>query len=114
MGAAEVVPDIKPNSGAGEELTAKVKQVVQDTAALIRKAFAEGREPDAYMQYVQMTPEGDDDAIGKQLYLWSILNSKQRAAIKRMQIAERKAITGVLVDATFVADMEAEESKSEL
>ena len=105
MGAAEVVK-ITPNAGAGDDLTAAVKQVVQDTAALIRKAFAEGREPDAYMQFVQMTPDGDEDAVGKQLYLWSLLNSKERSAIKRMQAAERKAQASEPLDADFVSEME--------
>jgi phage recombination protein Bet len=100
MGDAEVVSHrIPANAGAGDDLTAAVKQVVQDTAALIRKAFAEGRELDAYMQFVQMTQDGDDDTIGKQLYLWSLLNSKERAAIKRTQVAERKAESGEAVDA---------------
>ena len=111
MGDAELVK-ITPNAGAGEDLTAPIKQVVQDTAALIRKAFAEGREPDAYMQFVQMTLEGDEDAVGKQLYLWSLLNSKERSAIKRMQAAERKAQASEPVDADFVREMEETERGS--
>ena len=105
MGAIEVPAKITPNAGAGDELTAAQKQVVQDTAALIRKAFTEGREPDAYMYSASLTELGD------QLYLWSLLNSKERAAIKRMQQAERKANAGGTVDAEFVADIEAEESR---
>ena len=105
MGAAEIVK-ITPNAGAGDELTAAQKQIVQDTAALIRKAFAEGREPDAYMYSASLTEMGD------QLYLWSLLNSKERAAIKRMQAAERKAQSGGAVDAEFVAELEAGDRKA--
>ena len=83
MGAAEVVK-ITANAGAGDDLNAKEKQVIADTAAIIRIALAEGREWDAYSTSTTITE------MGEQLYLWSLLNSKERAAIKRQQEAERK------------------------
>jgi len=76
---------ITPNAGAGEGMTNKEKQVVADTAALIKDAIAESRESDAYGLAVTI-----EDNEGK-LYLWSLLDSKERAAIKRQQEAERRA-----------------------
>lgn len=87
MGDAQVVPDIRPNSGAGDDLTAAQKQPVLDTVALIKVAFKEGREFDA----LALAESFGNEQIGELLYLSSLLNSKERAAIKRMQIANRKA-----------------------
>lgn len=85
MGVVEVHKAIPANAGAGEGMTAAEKQIVLNTAVLIRKALAEGREFDAYGLSQSFTE------IEQQLYLWSLLNSSERAAIKRMQAAERKA-----------------------
>lgn len=89
MGDAQVVETrpIPANAGAGDDLTAAQKQPVLDTAALIKDAFAEGREFDMLGLAESFGP----DQIGEQLYLWSLLNSKERAAIKRLQAANRKA-----------------------
>lgn len=75
---------VTPNAGAGDELTAKEKQVVMDTFVLIKDAFQENREWDAYQAYCSIT-END-----QKLYLWSQLGPKERASIKRMGEAERK------------------------
>ena len=85
MGAAEIHKAIPANAGAGEGMTAAEKQVVLNTAVLIRNALAEGKEFDAY-GLSQSFAE-----IQQQLYLWSLLSSKERAAIKRSQAAERNA-----------------------
>ena len=83
MGAVEVHKAIPANAGAGEEMTAAEKQVVLNTAVLIRNALAEGKEFDAYGLSQSFTE------IEQQLYLWSLLSSKERSAIKRMKTAER-------------------------
>lgn len=75
---------ITPNSGAGEGLTHKQKQVIADTAVQIKDKLAEGKEWDAYSLAVTVTELED------KLFLWSQLDSKERASIKRMQAAEAK------------------------
>jgi hypothetical protein len=92
----ETIPDarITPNAGAGEGMTAKQKQVVADTAIQVKDYLAEGKDFDAFALCETIT-----ELEGK-LYLWSQLNSKEKAAIKRMGEAERKSEKGVkgLVD----------------
>ena len=75
---------ITPNSGAGDSLTNKEKQVIADTAIQIKDKIKEGNEWGAYTLAVSITELED------KLYLWSLLDSKERAAIKRLQQAELK------------------------
>ena len=75
---------VTPNAGAGEGLTAKEIQMVLDTAIIVKDALNEGKDWDAYQAYVTIT---DND---QKLYMWAQLNSKERAAIKRMGEAEKK------------------------
>lgn len=82
---------ITPNTGAGDSLTNKQKSIIADTAALIKDKLEEGKEYDAYGLATSISTAGEELENEKKLYLWSLLNSKERAAIKRQQEAERKA-----------------------
>lgn len=73
---------ITPNSGAGDGMTNKEKQMVADTATQIKDKIAESNEWGAYSLAVTITE------LEHKLYLWSLLDSKERATIKRMQSAE--------------------------
>lgn len=88
----ETIPDAKvgegritPNAGAGDRMTEKEKQVVADTAILVKDAIKDGRDWDAYSAAITI------EEMEAKLYLWSLLDSKERATIKRMQAAENKA-----------------------
>ena len=88
----ETIPEarITPNAGAGEGMTAKQKQVVADTAIQVKDYIAEGKDFDAYSLCETIT-----ELEGK-LYLWTQLNSKEKAAMKRMGEAERKGMKGLI------------------
>lgn len=79
---------ITPNSGAGDGMTNKQKQIIADTAVQIKDKIADNNEWGAYSLAVTI-----EDLEGK-LYLWSLLDSKERATIKRMQEAETKGEHG--------------------
>ena len=90
-GRAEQKPDEKmskvtPNAGAGDGLTAKEKGVVIDVATVIKDALREGKEWDAYQEYV-----GADFDNDHKLFLWANLDSKERSALKRMAASEKKS-----------------------
>jgi hypothetical protein len=67
---------IPANAGAGETLTGKQKSIVRDTATMIIDALAEERDVDAF-GYCESVTEVDE-----KLFLWSLLDSKQRRRIK--------------------------------
>lgn len=97
MGDAQTVK-ITANAGAGDGMTATEKQPIIDTVAQIKKVLSEGREFDAEALAYSFTE------VEQQLYLWSLLNSKERGAIERVHKAQRKA--EYAVDAEFVAELE--------
>jgi hypothetical protein len=74
---------VTPNAGAGDALTAKTKSMVRDTCTLIVDALNEDRDADALGYCESIT----DDQLEEKLYLWSLLDSKQRRRIKEQ--AER-------------------------
>jgi hypothetical protein len=67
---------ITPNAGAGDTLTGKQKSLVRDTATLVIDALNEERDVDAFGYY-----ESIQD-VDEKLFLWSLLDSKQRRRIK--------------------------------
>jgi hypothetical protein len=72
---------IPANAGAGETLTGKQKSMLRDTATMIIDALAEERDVDAF-GYCESVTE-----VEEKLFLWSLLDSKQRRRIKEQ--AER-------------------------
>src|SRR4029077_18547676 len=82
---------ITPTTGALEALSAKQQEVVMATAAAIRVCLAEDRPMDAY----SLCETSGFDAASK-VALWSLLDSKARAAIKRMADAENAAKDGTV------------------
>lgn len=81
---------ITPNAGAGDELNAKQKQRVADVAVVVKDCLAEGKDWDAYSN-VELA-EFDNE---EKLYLWALLNSKERSALKRMAEAEKSKNKGM-------------------
>ena len=81
--------DITPTAGALGSLTAERQETVNATAVEIRALMANDQAFDAYSLIV-----GSDFDADEQTALWSLLDSKQRAALKRMQDAERANAAG--------------------
>ena len=79
------VSKVTPNSGAGDGLTNGVKQRCADIAIEVKDFLKEGKEWDAYqaLETAKLDME-------QKLYIWTLFDSKERAAIKRMQSAENK------------------------
>src|SRR5947207_3483700 len=76
----------KPTDGAFESLTKARQQVIMDTAILIRDALQDGKDFDAYGFCEHFSdPE-------EKVALWGLLDSKQRARIKK-QAEASKAMT---------------------
>jgi hypothetical protein len=67
---------IKPTDGAMSRVDPKRRPVIADTATLIRDYLNEDRDFDAYALCEDFT---DPD---EKIFLWSFLNSKERARIK--------------------------------
>jgi hypothetical protein len=76
---------IPANAGAGDDLDDDQKKMVELTKDNIEFALSEGRDFDAYSLCESLT----DDMVAEKLYLWSLLDSKQRRRIKN-QAAEAK------------------------
>lgn len=70
---------ITPNAGAGENMTEKQKSMVRDTRTLIVDALNEERDADALGYCESIT----DEQLEEKLFLWSLLDSKQRSRIKK-------------------------------
>ena len=70
---------IPANHGAGNDLDAEQKKMVELTRDKIVEALDAGKDFDAYALCESLT----DDMLHEKLYLWSLLNSKQRSAIKK-------------------------------
>jgi hypothetical protein len=77
---------IPANHGAGDDLDATQKQMVELTRDKIVEALAAGKDWDAYSLCESLT----DEMVAEKLYLWSLLDSKQRSAIKK-QSAKKAA-----------------------
>ena len=67
---------IPANAGAAEALTLKEQSRIRDAATMIMDALNENRDPDA-LGYYEAIGENDE-----KLFLWSLLDSKQRRRIK--------------------------------
>lgn len=76
---------ITPNAGAGDDLTAAEKNKVLDIFVVVKDYLKAGKDWNAYEEL-----ETANFDTGQKLYMWSMLDSKERSAIKRMQEAERK------------------------
>lgn len=80
---AEKMSKITPNAGAGDDMTNTAKNRCADIAVEVKDYLNEGKEWDAYQSLE--TAKLD---MSEKLYIWTLFNSKERAAIKRMQKAE--------------------------
>lgn len=81
-------PKITPNAGAGDELDAEQKRMVELTRDNVVEALNNGRDFDAYGLCESFT----DEMLAEKLYLWSLLNSKERSRLKKQaDEAKRKA-----------------------
>jgi hypothetical protein len=69
---------ITPNAGAGDELDADQRKMVELTRDKIAEALSQDKDFDAYSLCESLT----DDMLHEKLYLWSLLDSKQRRRIK--------------------------------
>lgn len=83
--AAPKASKITPNAGAGDDLVAQQKQRCLDISIVVKDYLAEGKEWNAFEELELANLD-----MGEKLYIWSLFNSKERAAIKRMQEAQRK------------------------
>ena len=72
----------------GSSLTRARRQVLADTVSLIKRAYQEQREWDAFCLADSITE------LEEQLWLWLQLSAPERASIKRFQESERKAANG--------------------
>jgi hypothetical protein len=86
--AAPSRAQITPTAGAKERLTAKQVNKVDGLASSVIDAFEAGY--DAEMAY-KMIEESALDADEK-VYLWTFLDSKQRAAIKKVAESKRQPV----------------------
>lgn len=75
---------ITPNAGAGDSLTGKEKSMVRDTYTLVVDALNEERDFDAYGLCESVSE------VDQKLFLWSLLDSKQRRRIKEQADREKK------------------------
>ena len=79
---------IPANHGAGNNLDATQKQMVELTRDKVVEALNAGKDFDAYGLCESLT----DDMLEEKLYLWSLLDSKQRTRIKKQaDSAKQKA-----------------------
>jgi len=69
---------ITPNAGAGDELDADTKKMVELTRDKVIEALNQDRDFDAYGLCESLT----DEMLHEKLYLWSLLDSKQRRRLK--------------------------------
>lgn len=76
---------IPANHGAGNELDADTKKMVELTRDKIVEALDAGKDFDAYALCESLT----DEMLAEKLYLWSLLNSKQRSTIKKQAEAAK-------------------------
>ena len=78
---------ISANHGAGDELDDETKHMVALTRDKVVEALSDNRDWDAYALCESFT----DEMLGEKLYLWKLLDSKQRSRIKKQsEIAKQK------------------------
>lgn len=77
---------ITPNADAGKDLTNGKKQRCADIAVEVKDFLKEGKEWDAYQALETAKLDMEE-----KLYIWTLFQSHERAAIKRMQAAENGA-----------------------
>lgn len=75
---------VTPTSGVLEGLSAKRQKIVMDTAVMVKDALNEDRPMDAYGLCETSNFDGDEKRA-----LWSLLDSKARSTLKRLQDSER-------------------------
>ena len=68
----------------GDDITHKRREILARTVSWIKRAYAEGREWDAYTYFTSITD------LYEILWLQLQLDSQERAAIKRFQQIERE------------------------
>lgn len=80
---------VTPNAGAGDDLDVEQKRMVETTRDRVLEALAKGNDWDAYSLCESLT----DEMLAEKLYLWSLLNSKERRRIKNQaDIAKGKKV----------------------
>jgi hypothetical protein len=77
---------IPANAGAGDDLDADQKKMVEKTRDGVVVALNENRDFDAYGLCESLT----DDMLAEKLYLWSLLDSKQRSRLKKQADAAKQ------------------------
>lgn len=77
---------IPANHGAGDDLDPELKRMVEITRDKVVEALIQGRDFDAYALCESLT----DEQLAEKLYLWSLLDSKQRSTIKKQAEEARK------------------------
>ena len=77
---------ITPNAGAGDNLTRKQKGVVEELAGKVVDFFNSERPQEAFNAY-ETSEEWD---VEEKVYLWTFLDSAQRATIKRLGKQKRE------------------------
>jgi hypothetical protein len=82
---------INPTTGALDALSGERQEVVMATAAAVRQCMAEDRPMDAY-SLCETSGFSQEEKIA----LWTMFDSKIRAALKRMAEAERAAQDGTV------------------
>jgi hypothetical protein len=88
--AAAAAPkmDVKPASGAREQLKPDQLKKVESTASSVIDCFEAGYDASEALKIIE---EADFDADEK-VALWTFLDSKQRAALKKAAEAQRKRV----------------------
>lgn len=80
---------IPANHGAGDDLDAETKQMVELTRDKVVEALDQGKDFDAYSLCESFT----DEMLGEKLYLWKLLDSKQRSRLKKQaDLAKQKKV----------------------
>lgn len=78
---------ITPNAGAGDDLDTEARKMVELTRDKVIEALNADRDFDAYALCESLT----DDMLPEKLYLWSLLDSKQRRRLKNQaELAKKK------------------------
>lgn len=78
---------IPANHGAGDDLDQPQKLMVEHTRDKVVEALEAGKDWDAYALCESLT----DEMIAEKLYLWSLLDSKQRSRLKKQGEAAKKS-----------------------
>ena len=77
---------IPANHGAGNDLDPELKKMVELTRDKVVEALDLGKDFDAYGLCESLT----DEMLAEKLYLWSLLDSKQRSRLKKQADAAKQ------------------------